>query len=857
MINRPLHKTLGRLTIVATILATMLLVAPVASAAPIKRDYPENGTGPVAPLTPIQGVWGLEGDDAALFAISDAGVLSFKDSPDFEKSLAHGPNNVYKVTVTAYTSGGKVSQAVEVTVTDVNEAGTVTLSQLQPQVRTPITATGPDDPDGGRNVEWQWSRSPNGERGWTDIAGARSTSLTPGAAHEGMYLRATVTYTDKFGSGQTAVLVSENPVERRPAANAKPVFPAAAGTRAVDEEKKDANVGRPVTASDSDGDVLLYSLEDELLSGGPHVDDDGDPNTDAATDGMSKEFTINARTGQIKTKGSLDAGLDPLGVDIPDNGDRTARVDVIATDPSTASTRQTVEITIYDVNDKPEFPSPAPPTKYPTVIMIAENLKGTSLENLKTYHATDDDSTDGLPSPPGVISVPLTYGLAGADAGSFIIGNGGSIPRGRLDIKSSPNFEEKRFYFLTVTATDDGGATAELKVIVQVQNANDAGEVMLTQRAPQVGRPVQARLSDQDGSISGMQWKWYRNAPSNPQFTPAPPDCPPPPRLTVFCAIPNAIGPLYTPVAADVSASGPGQLAARVTYTDSFGPDSAFAVSQGKVQVSRPDNTAPKFADDQDPNTDGDQADAVRSVAENLVGNVGSPVTADPIDGDLLIYTLSGPDEASFTISSGLTPTPPAPPEGQIRTAVKLDYERKSRYMVVVTATDPSGASDSVNVIINVTDVAETPTIIIRPTVLSVEIARAAGSRDANVRLGTPISLTATFSRSVTGFAAGDVTVANGAASNLGGSGAAYTFDVTPGDIGNVTVNIAAGAAQDAGGADNTAATQLELGIPYDDDRDGAISKSEVTTAINDYLFGDGSITKAHVIKLINLYLFG
>ncbi len=831
MINRPLYTTLGRLTIVAIILATLLLVAPVASAAPIKRDYQENGTAPVERFRPIQGAWDLEGIDAALFAISDAGVLSFKDSPDFENKLDDDTNNVYKVTVTAYTSDGKVSQAVEVTVTDVNEAGTVTLSQLQPQVRRPIIATGPDDPDGGRNVEWQWSRSPNGEDGWTDIAGARSTSLTPSAAHEGMYLRATVTYTDKFGSGQTAYLVSENPVERRPAANAKPVFPADAGTRAVDENKKDANVGRPVAASDSDGDVLLYKLETP-----------------------SSDFTIDPRTGQIKTKGSLDAnpGAADMAVHRPET------VVVIATDPSTAFTKQTVVITIYDVNDKPEFSSPAPPSKYPTVITIAENLKGTRLENLKTYNATDDDATDGPRSLPGVPSVPLTYGLAGADAESFTIGNSGSN-RGRLDIKSSPNFEEKRFYFLTVTAMDNDGATAELRVIVQVLNRNDPGEVMLTQRAPQVGRPVSASLSDEDGSIRSMKWKWYRNADQNTSDADLKRASLCPAGLsTALCEIPNAIGPLYTPVKADVNVNAPpspGRLAARVTYMDSFGAaESAFAVSQGDVQVSRPDNTAPKFADDQNLNTPGDQADAVRSVAENLVGNVGDPVSAVDADGDLLIYTLSGPDAASFTIGSGLTPTPK---EGQIRTAVKLDYERKSRYMVVVTATDPSGASDSVNVIINVTDVAETPTIIIRPTVLSVEIARAAGSRNANVRLGTPISLTATFSRSVTGFAAGDVTVANGAASNFAGSGAAYTFDVTPGDIGNVTVNITAGAAQDAGGAGNTAATQLELGIPYDDDRDGAISKSEVTTAINDYLFGDGSITKAHVIKLINLYLFG
>ena len=42
---------------------------------------------------------------------------------------------------------------------------------------------------------------------------------------------------------------------------------------------------------------------------------------------------------------------------------------------------------------------------------------------------------------------------------------------------------------------------------------------------------------------------------------------------------------------------------------------------------------------------------------------------------------------------------------------MELDYETKSEYMVVVTATDPSGASDSINVMINVTDADDPPTI--------------------------------------------------------------------------------------------------------------------------------------------------
>ncbi len=133
------------------------------------------------------------------------------------------------------------------------------------------------------------------------------------------------------------------------------------------------------------------------------------------------------------------------------------------------------------------------------------------------------------------------------------------------------------------------------------------------------------------------------------------------------------------------------------------------------------------------------------------------------------------------------------------------------------------------------------------------------GNADALVRLNSPLLVMATFSESVSGFTVDDIVVGNGTAGNFAGGGADYTFDVTPNAIGNVTVDIAAGAATDAGGNGNTAASQLSLGIPYDDDGNGAIGKSEVIAAINDYLFGEGdaAISKGDVIKLINLYLFG
>ena len=108
----------------------------------------------------------------------------------------------------------------------------------------------------------------------------------------------------------------------------------------------------------------------------------------------------------------------------------------------------------------------------------------------------------------------------------------------------------------------------------------------------------------------------------------------------------------------------------------------------------------------------------------------------------------------------------------------------------------------------------------------SVSVSRAAGSEDTKVRPGSPISLTATFSRPVSGFTVDDITVSNGAVDNFAGSGAVYTFDVTPNDIGEVTVDISAGAAEDTGGNGNEAAPRFSLGITYDDDGDGDISKS-------------------------------
>ena len=100
-----------------------------------------------------------------------------------------------------------------------------------------------------------------------------------------------------------------------------------------------------------------------------------------------------------------------------------------------------------------------------------------------------------------------------------------------------------------------------------------------------------------------------------------------------------------------------------------------------------------------------------RSVAENTPAgaNIGSPISAtDPDQGDTLTYTLAGNDAASFDIVATT---------GQLQTKSDLDYEMKSGYSVMVTATDPSGASDTITVTISVMNLDEPPDAPAEPRV--------------------------------------------------------------------------------------------------------------------------------------------
>jgi len=70
--------------------------------------------------------YSLSGDDANLMTISSAGALAFISPPDFEnpKDASTPPDNIYEAEVTVTDGTAQASQAINVTVTDLEEATT-------------------------------------------------------------------------------------------------------------------------------------------------------------------------------------------------------------------------------------------------------------------------------------------------------------------------------------------------------------------------------------------------------------------------------------------------------------------------------------------------------------------------------------------------------------------------------------------------------------------------------------------------------------------------------------------------------------------------------------------------------------
>ena len=557
-----------------------------------------NIGAPVAAVDPESNslTYSLSGSDAAAFTVvrstgqlrtSEALDFETKSSYDFTVEVHDGRDGMGNTSTTI-----DDTQAVAITVENVEELGVVTLATDTGtiQARAEVTATLEDDDGVAGSVGWQWARSPNGRTDWVNIAGAVSAAYTPTLEEDrGNYIRATATYNDGEGSNKTANAVSAR-VGDPPPVNSAPVFPSTEnGRREVAEDAADGtSIGAPVAATDLNAgdsnvnDPLVYSLT----------------GTDAAS------FTIDAGTGQIRLAAGVTLDYEGkrtyrVTVQVTDGRDQNGDDDMDAIDDTIA-----VTITVTDVNEAPVVTGDDEPS-----------YQEGSNRAVATYTAVDPERDT------------LTWSVTNDT--EFWISD-----RGQLYFRTPPSFEFQTSY-VTVTATDDDATvplSGTLDVEVTVTDAEEEGVIALTPTRGWVDDGTQffVSLTDDDGIVTGTgtTWQWARS----------------PNGRSGWLDIPGATSSSYAATSADENQ----YLRVTVSYEDGRGSNKeAEAVLATPVGETRPTaNAAPTFRE---------SGPLSRRVASGAAAgrHVGSPVRATDEDrGDVLTYSLTGTDASAFAIDA-------------------------------------------------------------------------------------------------------------------------------------------------------------------------------------------------------------
>lgn len=337
-------------------------------------------------------------------------------------------------------------------------------------------------------------------------------------------------------------------------------------------------------------------------------------------------FSIDSSTGQLRTQAPLDYEVKSTYSVIISVSDNNLGVDKIAV------TILITDITEVEINRAPVFTD-----GLVTDRSVSENaIDGTKIGT--PVSATDPDNST------------LIYSLSSTDALLFDI----DTETGQLRTRSMLNYEEKSEYRIIVSVSDSI-FTATINVTIFVTDENDApyfsevGSIRLevTENVlsanVDIGSAVSANDEDNDTlsySIDGTDAESF--------------------------AIDSETGQLRTKTPVDFRTKS--TYTFTVTASDNRGSSASIDV----IVAVKYSNNAPVF-------TEGSSTS--RSIPENTLAGVaiGGPVSATDFDNDPLIYRLGGADASSFRINSST---------GQLRTFSALDFERKSRYTVTVTADD-------------------------------------------------------------------------------------------------------------------------------------------------------------------------
>ena len=629
--------------------------------------------------------YSLGGADAGSFAIDDStGQLKTKAVLDYEDDSSY-------IVIVQVTDGkddaGTTEQTpvtddtitVTITVTDVDDPGTITLSADPPSAGTALTATLNDDDAPISGETWEWRISDDGQNNWSIITGADTNSYIPQEAENSKFLRITVAYADSYGGNKSAT-ADTAAIDTAPATNEHPSFADATTNRSVAENTSAGqNIGDPVTATHADSvGTLVYSLDATGAS----------------------NFDIDSYTGQLKTKTVFDYEIDDTSytvtVSVSDGMDSYSAAD------TAVDSRINVNIAVENVNERPEFPEYAPAD---LAFEVAEDSAiGGNIGS--PYTATDPESDI------------LTYTLDSNSAATFEID-----ANGQLRTKAELDHETKPSHSVTISVTDgkdDAGIVEQtavpddtITVTISVTNVFErpefeeeilVGESSITRTVPEntaadqpVGLPVSATDDEGDSlayELGGTDATYFN--------------------------FDTGTGQIKTKEALDYESAS--SYAVTVSVSDGKAVDGTTVDTTMDTQI----NVTIEVEDvNEKPTFDANLATDLE-IAENTAAmqDLGNAFTATDPDNsgtdpnkDTLTYSLGGTDSASFDIDDET---------GQIKTKAALDHETKETYTVTVTVSDGRNdagddeqnpvADATITVTITVTDVDDPGTIALSPT---------------------------------------------------------------------------------------------------------------------------------------------
>ena len=425
---------------------------------PAAVNYPENGTTTVATYSATDPeddsvTWSISGTDAARFSISAAGALFFKSTPNYESPNDANQDNVYEVAIRA--SDGTLTSTldVEITVTNVNESGSITgpASVNYPENTTTTVATySATDPDGD-DMTWSIAGT-DAARFSISSSGVLSFKSTPDyespndANNDNVY-EVTIRASDGNLTSTLAVEITVTNVNESGAIT---------GPASVTYAENTTTTVATYSATDPEDDDVTWSI--------------------AGTDAV--RFSISS-VGVLSFKSAPD-------YESPNdaNQDNVYEVTIRASDGTLTSTLD-VEITVTNVNESAVITGPASVT-------YAEN--GTS--PAATYSATDPEDDD------------VTWSIAGTDAARFSI----SVT-GVLSFNSAPNYEspndanQDNVYEATVRVSD-ASLTSTLDVEITVTNINESGSITgpAAVNYPENGTTAIATYSATDPEDDNVTW---------------------------------------------------------------------------------------------------------------------------------------------------------------------------------------------------------------------------------------------------------------------------------------------------------------------------------------------------------------